>query len=64
MVEIDTFGKGGLDLRRFRLWSGNRVVGGIPALYDRSGRTVRAVQTSKRTSRKNITGFVTAGYKF
>ena len=29
-----------------------RSVGGKPALYDRSGRTVRAVQTSKRTSRE------------
>ena len=27
-------------------------IGGIPALCDRSGRTIRAVQTSKRTSRE------------
>ena len=36
----------------FRLWSGDRFIGGIPALCDRSGRTIRAVQTSKRTSRE------------
>ena len=52
VVEINTFGKDGLDLRRFRLWSGDRFIGGIPALCDRSGRTIRAVQTSKRTSRE------------
>ena len=49
VIEIDTFGKDGLDLR---LWSGDRAVGGIPALYDRDGRTLRTVQTSERTSRE------------
>ena len=63
-VEIDTFGKGGLDLRRFDYG----VAIGLSVEYRHymigvEGR-LGLCKLQKELQGKNITGFVTAGYKF
>ena len=64
VVEIDTFGKGGLDLRRFDYG----VAIGLSVEYRHymigvEGR-LGLCKLQKELQGKNITGFVTAGYKF
>ena len=64
VVEIDTFGKGGLDLRRFDY--GVAIGLSVEYRYYMIGVEGRLglCKLQKELQGKNITGFVTAGYKF